>query len=386
MPPSPPVVDTGPVLRRPSDRLVGVDLARGTALLGMMAVHVLPPADEDGSASLADQIASGRSAALFAVLAGVGLALAFGRRPHMLRAAPTLLVRALLIGAVGLVLGTLESGIAVILAYYAVLFLLALPWLRAGPRTLAGAAATTALVMPFVSFAIRDELPPRDRASPGLGDLADPGQLASELLLTGYYPGAIWLAYLLTGLAVGRLALQQRKTALLLAAVGAATALAAAALSGLLLGPLGGYERLAAVVRPQNGETVEQVVDAGRFGNVPTTSAWWLAADAPHTSTPLDIAATTGTALLVLGLALLVTGRLGALLRPLSAAGSMPLSLYSAHVGFLGATDTDDPEPYYVAQVLTALVVATLWRRYVGRGPLEAALAAATRPLRARRT
>jgi hypothetical protein len=240
--------------------------------------------------------------------------------------------------------------------------------------------------MPFVSFAVRDQLPRRDGSSPVFADLAQPGRLLPELLLSGYYPAAVWLAYLLVGLAVGRLALQRARVALRLAGAGALLALAAVALSALLLGPLGGYEELADVVRPEDGRTVEQVVDASRFGNVPTTSAWWLATDAPHTSTPLDVLHTTGTALLVLGLALLVRGRTARLLTPLWAAGSMPLSLYTAHVAFLGVTETADPEPYYLAQVVVALVCATAWRRYVGRGPLEQVLALVTRPLRAGRT
>ena len=352
----------------------------------MAAVHVLPATDPDGSPSLPDLIASGRSAALFAVLAGVGLALAFDRRASVPRSAAAVVVRAVLIGAVGLALGMLQSGVAVILAYYAVFFVLALPWLRAGPRTLAAAAAAVAVVLPVVSFAVRDDLPPRDRASPVFADLAEPGQLLSELLFTGYYPAAVWLAYLLTGLAVGRLALQRTRTAVRLVGVGAALAVGAVAVSALLLGPLGGYDRLADVVRPDGAQSVQQVVDAARFGNVPTTSPWWLATDAPHTSTPLDMAHTTGTALLVVGLALLLRGRAVLLLRPLSAAGSMPLSLYTAHVVVLGTTESDHPERYYLVQVAVGLVVAVLWRRFVGRGPLEKVLALVTGPLRAGRT
>jgi hypothetical protein len=315
----------------------------------------------------------------------VGLALAFSRSSPLRRSAAAVLLRAVLIGAVGLALGLLESGVAVILAYYAVFFVLALPWLRAGPRTLAAAATVTAVLLPFISFDVRDDLPPRDTASPVFDDLTRPGELAGELLLTGYYPALVWLAYLLAGLAVGRLALRQRRTALALACAGAGLAVAAAATSGLLLGPAGGYDQLRDVV-DTDGQRIEQVVDAGRFGNVPTTSRWWLATDAPHTSTPLDVIGTTGTALLVLGLALLVTGRLATLLQPLVAAGSMPLTLYSAHVAYLARTDTDNPTRYYLTQVVVALVVATLWRRFVGRGPLEALLAAVTRPLRPART
>lgn len=368
------------MLRRAPSRVAGVDVARGVALLGMAAVHVLPGQDADGSASWTDEVFAGRSAALFAVLAGVGLALA-SRRPGA-RDALALVVRAVLIGLVGLWLGDAGSGVAVILAYYAVLFVLALPWLRAGPRVLLVSAAVVAVVVPFVSQAVRDDLPERDVASPVLGDLGDPAQLLSELLVTGYYPATSWIAYLLVGMAVGRLALLRTGTAVRLAGAGAALALAAHGLSALLLGLLGGHDRIAAQLRLPPGTTVEEVVAEGRFGSVPTTTPWWLATDAPHSTTPLDLAATTGTALLALGLALLLAGAVPLVLHPLAAAGSMPLSLYTAHVWVLGATDTEDPTQYYWLQVGLALLLAVLWRRTVGRGPLESVVALVVRPLR----
>jgi uncharacterized membrane protein YeiB len=368
--------------RRSTSRLLGVDVARGVALLGMVAVHVLPEQRDDGSRTVVDLVASGRSAALFAVLAGVGVGLAYGRRPPVVRSSAALVVRALLIGAVGLALGAVESGVAVILAYYAVFFVLLLPWLRAGPRALLASAALVAVVVPFISFAIRDDLPERDSSSPELSDLSDPVQLLSELLITGYYPAAAWVAYLLVGLGLARLSLATTRTAVRLSVAGAVLALSATAVSSLLLGPLGGYDRIAQEIEPAPGLTVQEVVDASRFGNVPTVTPWWLASDARHTTTPLDLLATTGAALLVLGVALLVAPRLQVLLAPLAAAGSMPLTLYSGHVLLLGTTDADDPETSYLLQVLVALVAATLWRRYVGRGPLESLIGLVVRPLR----
>ena len=347
----------------------------------MAAVHVLPERT-GGQVSLSHELAGGRSAALFAVLAGVSLTLAVGRSPRW-RGYAAVVVRAALVGALGLVLGLLDSGVAVILACYGLFFLLALPWLRAGPRVLAGSALTVAVLVPVVSRQVRDDLPRRDTASPVPSDLADPWQLLSELALTGYYPAAAWLAYLLAGIAVGRLALRSRRTAVGLVVGGAALTALAAGASALLLGPLGGHDRLARVLDVPEGSTVEAVVDESRFGNVPTDSAWWLATDAVHSSTPPDLLATTGTALAALGLALLIAGRLTA---PLAAAGSMPLTLYTAHVVLLGTTDTDDPVRYYLLQVGVALVAATLWRRWFGRGPLEAAVAAVVRPLRGGRT
>jgi hypothetical protein len=93
-----------------SRRLAGVDAARGLAVLGMVAVHVLPATTDDGGVSLPEQIAGGRSSAAFAVLAGVGVALATRRDADRWRQRLRLLLRALLIGALGLSLGGLDSA------------------------------------------------------------------------------------------------------------------------------------------------------------------------------------------------------------------------------------------------------------------------------------
>ena len=378
-----------------SDRLAGVDAARGVALLGMVAVHVLPPVDPDGSRSLAHMVAGGRSAATFAVLAGVGVALATGRgRPprgrERVRASGALLVRALLIGLLGLALGSVESSIAVILAYYGLLFVVAVPVLGVRPGRLAAAALAVAVVVPLVSYAVRDALPAPSRDNPTFGALAEPVDLLGVLLLTGYYPVLAWTAYLLAGLAVGRLALERARVAGAIALAGALLALLAEATSAVLLRALGGDDRLAAVVRVPAGQSVGDAASGSQYGNVPTTSPWWLAVDAPHSSTPVDLVGTTGTALLVLGLALLLAARAPAVVRPLAALGSMPLTLYTAHVVVVASIDTDDRVTFYAVQVVVGVAAALLWRHVVGRGPLEALLAAASRratdPLRSART
>jgi uncharacterized membrane protein len=62
-------------------RLHGIDAARGLALLGMMATHLLPTFESNANLTPTwiGLIFSGRAAALFAVLAGVGLALSTGK-------------------------------------------------------------------------------------------------------------------------------------------------------------------------------------------------------------------------------------------------------------------------------------------------------------------
>src|SRR6476469_834941 len=140
-------------------RIVGVDVARALALLGMMATHMLPGI-EGTHVPWPQQVAGGRASALFAVLAGVSVALVSGRTAPLhgrARAAASLrlVVRAGIVGALGLLLGLVPSGIAVILAYYAVLFLLGLPFLGLRARALALLAGLWAAAAPALSMLLR---------------------------------------------------------------------------------------------------------------------------------------------------------------------------------------------------------------------------------------
>jgi uncharacterized membrane protein len=203
-----------PVPRSRASRLIGVDATRGIALLGMFAVHVLPTVDADGSPSLSHTLAGGKSAATFAVLAGVGIAFMTGgrRRPHgpARRAASAALgVRALGIGVLGFALGYASfDTVGVILAFYAVLFLLAIPLIGLGSRVLLAVALAISLVVPVLSHVMRVGLPSPSLENPSFAHLIrDPVSQIVELSLTGLYPALPWAAYICTGLAVGRLRL-----------------------------------------------------------------------------------------------------------------------------------------------------------------------------------
>ncbi|VEI51695.1 heparan-alpha-glucosaminide N-acetyltransferase domain-containing protein [Kocuria rosea] len=65
-------------------RLAGIDAARGMALIGMISIHIMPSWDPVTFEPTAQwTVFAGRSAALFALLAGVGLAFSTGgRTPH----------------------------------------------------------------------------------------------------------------------------------------------------------------------------------------------------------------------------------------------------------------------------------------------------------------
>lgn len=344
----------------------------------MIAAHTLlaPAAGEDRP--WWHWLASGRASALFAVLAGVSLALMSGGATAMRgreRSATVvaLVVRALLIATIGLALGALDSGLAVILAYYGLLFLLGVPFLALGPRTLLVLAGGWALVAPVLSHLVRPSLPQRGFASPSFEqlDLA-PGDLLAELLLTGYYPAVVWLAYLLVGMAAGRLALRRRAVQAWLAGVGTVLAV--------------GAQLLAEALPP-----AENARDY--YGTTPTDEGWrvLLVAD-PHSGTTLDLVTTTGSALAVIGGCLLVLGALPALAERAVAvvfgAGAMSLTLYSLHVLLRtpGLWPEDHGVTAFERHALVVLVVGAAFALLRTRGPLEAAVRvlsrAATRSLR----
>lgn len=347
----------------PRTRLVGLDVARCLALLGMVATHVLDARTPSGDLTTAQWLAGGRASALFAVLAGVSLALMTREplrgRPLALRSAG-IVGRAVIIAALGLLLGGLDTGIAIILTYYGVLFVLGLPFTLLPLRWLAPLAVVWVAGAPVVSHLLRPDLPPRGFDSPTFDQLADPGQLAGELLLTGYYPAFPWLAYLLAGLVLGRLDLRDRSL------------LGALALGGLSLAVLA-TRVSAAYVDP----AVASENATGMFGTTPPDGDWsWLLLVAPHSATPFDLAHTIGSAVLVIACCLLVESLLPRpaifVMSVVLGAGAATLTLYSLHVVMRTEAVWPPEEPSTsVAHVVVLLAIGAALRLLGRRGPLE---------------
>ena len=380
---------------RPStaaDRLRGIDAARGLALLGMMATHLLPTfeANADLTPTWIGLTFSGRAAALFAVLAGVGLALSTGKQVPLEGSALSaarrgIALRALVIAAVGLSLGGLEVNLAIILVHYALLFLFVLPFLGLRVKALCAWAAGWILLSPLLAYLLRPWLMAADPPlhlghNPSWEDLSTPFPLLGELFLTGYYPAFQWLAYLLVGLVIGRLALTKAMIPVLLVTGGVAVAALAKALGTAAMENWGGRAALEKVLNSP-GYPLDSVLQVNLTGTRQEGSWWWLASAAPHSGTSLDLAHTSGVAAAVVGACLLL-GRLADwvdldLLLPLRGAGATTLSLYSAHVwvvsGFylkpLPSGWTEDG--MYFAHAATAIIVGIVFVLLKWRGPLE---------------
>ncbi|WP_416374582.1 heparan-alpha-glucosaminide N-acetyltransferase domain-containing protein [Kocuria rosea] len=345
-----------------------------------MAIHLLPAWNEEtGEASWSWRLFSGDSAALFALLAGVGLALTSGgRHPHQGRKMTAdrigLLVRAVLIAAVGLWIGTLMSEDPPaynILIYYGVFFLLAIPFLHAGPKVLFISAAVFGIVSPLLMQGLLDQLPAWSNYNPTLTTvLTEPGATASQLLLTGTYPALPYMTYLLVGLGLGRLNLRKQEVQIRLLVVGVGVVIFAQAASYFLLYAFGGYQRLLAASSMGEHE-LEEVLVWGP-DSLPTSTVWWLAIATPHTNTPLAIAASLGVSLAVLGALLLIARKAETWLMPLAAMGVMTLTLYTAHlVGLSFEIHYDQPYLWFVINLAVAALFAVAWHRALGQGPLE---------------
>lgn len=139
--------------------MIGIDAACGLALIGLLAAHVFPTADEGtGEPTLAHELFAGDSAALLVMLAGLGLALQTGgRTPHQGRRLTAdragIAVRAVLVALTGLLIAALmpaDPPANGILLYFAVFFLLTLPFLLLRPRALFLSAAACGIITPVL--------------------------------------------------------------------------------------------------------------------------------------------------------------------------------------------------------------------------------------------
>lgn len=320
-------------------RIAGVDVARGLAVLGMMTAHVGP---DDGASTVLPggfaQLADGRPSALFAVLAGVGLALLSGGAApvvgtRLVQSRLRVLVRAVLLFVLGELLVMLGTPVAVILPTYALLFAAGCLALRWPVRALVAVAAGVALVGPFVRTALVELL-----------DTTQPTPtLLAEMLLGHFYPALVWVAYLLAGLAVGRSDLRSSRVRLVAAGTGAAL---------VLVGHVGAWVAREALGWPATVATTE-----------------------PHASTTFEVLGNTGVALLVLVACLVVADAAPHLVSPVAAVGELALSAYTIHVVVIALLGDGVVYAPAVGSWLAFLVVTTVlcwaWRTALGRGPFE---------------
>ncbi|MGP4021024.1 heparan-alpha-glucosaminide N-acetyltransferase domain-containing protein [Saccharopolyspora sp. 5N708] len=403
-------------------RLVGIDIARFFAVFGMFCIHFGVPFVDGTPEVWVAQFASGRSTALFILLAGVSLAMLSGRGAPptgaaLRQARIRIAVRAGLLLVIGIALAKATDAtgflLTVIIPFYGLYFLLAVPFLRLRTRGLLIAAVLAAALGPQLSFLLRTWIAWGTPLGTFVSavNAVDPGHLIADagifdLLLLGFYPAASYLPLVLAGMAVGRLELRSTRVRCWLAGTGLVLSMAGYRVSSWLVESVGGLPP---------GPTE---------GTVPIEHPAWLLATTAHSGTTFELLDSGGIALVILAVCLELADRTGRLLKPLAAAGSMALTLYASHALVLSwqiivggwplsgvpdflaklasmgpALPTDIPNmPAFprdghhpeglVAFVNTympelflifSILFAQLWRQFFRRGPLEAAVSESVR-------
>jgi uncharacterized membrane protein YeiB len=388
-------------------RIIGVDVARGLAVLGMYGAHVgVTQGFEWGSPATWTDVVNGRSSILFALLAGLSIAIISGRQQPLtgvplLQARIRIFTRAALIFTIGGLLEFLGTGVAVILPTYAALFVLSLPFLRWPPRRLFIAAGIVAAVAPLLLAFHPEYLVSPEGYYGGESEIVD-------LLFYGVYPGIVWIAFVLTGLAIGRLDLGALRVQVRLVVIGLVLAVVGygiGAIGDALFAPAEesssssasssswAPEVVAGEELDLSGTECEDYGDSTYYcypkgdagvpldeGQTDAPAIFDLPAlftAAPHSGSTLEVLGSTGFAMLVLGLTLLATRRrvLRWILYPVASVGAMALTAYSVHIIAIAASGDlvygITSNAVWIVFSVVALVLCTLWVTLVGKGPLE---------------
>jgi len=102
--------------------------------------------------------------------------------------------------------------IIVVLVYFGVTLVCAVPFLRVRPGWLLGWAGLLAVVGPVVNATVRAALDVEgEGGSLGWGELVDPLLALRAVVLTGTYPVVTWLVYVLVGMALAKVLLAARE-------------------------------------------------------------------------------------------------------------------------------------------------------------------------------
>lgn len=368
-------------------RLLGLDVLRALAVLGMVYMHVSPTgwfsavpfAEKAVALGWFEGMITGRAMSLFVLMAGISLALMTGgSRPHSGERLRTdrkrMAIRAAVLFVISLAVDQFSGMNLSILEFYSIWLLLLIPLLRLSPRTLLTAAAIAGVALPIFSFIVMNY----GRDWP-ISPFSGGGQVAvglpllwqpldwpfklKQLFFGGGFQTPYAIPLLLAGVAVGRFDLRSAAMRRNLALSGAVLVAGSWAVSQLALGPLGAEQALADMMASRG----------------PLLQPWIsLLTLPPHQLYAFSIPMAPfmfGIGLLMLSglLSLLQLPGWQSALNPLTSTGRMALTWYAAHHIFIQRVAGDPPYAFtlFAGMMIFALIVSPLWLRRRSRGPLE---------------
>lgn len=326
------------------DRYLVPDVARGVAIMAMLIAHAGPIMVRQPAATafLQGQL-NDLASPLFALTMGAAAAIVLataGRNPAAVRAVIVQnVIRGVILVALGLLLETWGSWIAIVLSFLGIVLAVGTPLVLLGTRALVAVLAVVLVAAAPLNDAVLAAAGPLITT----GARAPADFLLEWLFLGPHYRVTNLLPWFILGALLFRIRFGGRRTGWILLAI---------AVPAWWLGPL------------WQGATGEGAGPSGSY---------------------LDTLHDAGLVLLTLGLINLLASLRGRRWRPVmhtvflpfQAIGSVPLSLYVFQVAVVGVMAANgirfgSTEPVaWAVLVLGVPLVGVLWWRYLGKGPLE---------------
>ena len=338
-----------------SERLIGLDIARYLAFVGMVLVNFDiamsygVPSNEGFFNEFIGQL-QGRASATFVVLAGIGLGLSSFKKES--QTVNTIVKRSIFLLILGLLNMTIFEGD--ILHYYAFYFLFGVFLLPFGNRALILVISILNLVFFSMMLFIDYESGWNFEELTYSGFWTIDG-FNRNLFFNGFHPVFPWLGFFLLGMLMSRVLLKKRQVQIKMISWG----LIAIIFSEIMSFIISGY------VIPADSELQFLFMT----DSMPPMPLYFLAA--------------SGSALLIIGLCLLVSekfreSKIYSLIAP---AGTQTLTLYVLHIivglGFIdaiGFTDTQTSSQAFVAAIIFCIlgtIFAFTWSKWFRRGIFE---------------
>jgi uncharacterized protein len=356
---------------RTARRIIGFDIARAFAIFGMITVNYRSTFSITGDSpewlETASGLVNGRAAALFVLLAGIGISLLSkagrlsGVRTDIRGDRHNLLRRAAFLLAIGLLFRQIWEYD--ILHFYGIYLMIAAVLLTVSNRNLFTVGFLAAMVFPVLYYVL-----PAQYGIPFWATTSEFTfrEVMIDLFFQGYHPVTPWIAFMLAGMMLGRLDLSDPAIRRKMLIGGVALALVSEAIAYVAL-DMGIFKLM---------ENVSQTIDLE-----PASVA--LGTD-PYPPMPLFVGVGIGWGMAIVSLCLSFGDRFAERrwITPLVHTGQLALTIYILHgtvgvwaVGWAGYKPHQTLVwilTYSAIFYVVMIIASTLWRRRFERGPVEA--------------
>lgn len=329
-------------------------MARGIAMFLMTIVHFVAWWEGEGGLFTAAELVRGRAMPLFMLLGGIGVTIMTSRS-----ATPTrnLLIRAVMLLALGFVLTEYVDRLAIVLQAYSLFFVLAIVLWRL-PSSVLLALVPTLIAVGAVTYQIIGT--PRELTP--FETFFDSTQGVESLVFDGFYPLFPVGAFFIFGMWLARIDLRSERIAAVLMSVGTVVGAAVWIGSDQIVSRFN--------VRIDFG---------GRLGD--GSFHWGRLLDTEgHSAMPAWTISSLGTSAAILGFSLLVAPRVPKAVHPLTIVGAQSLTYYVFQawatniVPETGDTGVGTEWLFVIAVFVTYTIFALVWNMWFRSGPLERVL------------